>query len=169
MNLYDMSVEAGLKLSDDVLLAFALALVTDTSILRTASSEEMEYLSYFLNGRKMEEVLELAFGDVVDPERFSSEVSRVEEFEGNLKMCLGDFADDEAFLFFVDTFMYVMRCDIVIGRLDWGCWVYAKKEFVQKVYPVLKEIEQLGYKRRGGRIFGLRKFEIILEKLLNIS
>ncbi len=165
MNLYDMSREAGLDLPEDVLLTFALALVTDTAILRTAGSEELEYLSRFMKGRKMEEILELAFGGVVDPRGFAQEVLSVEKVG---RICFGHFENDDHFLFFVDTFMYVMECEIVIGRLDWGVWVYSKKHLVQKVYPILKEMELEGYRRRGGRLFGLGDVDLILERLSGI-
>ena len=168
MNLYDMSKDAGLKLPDEVLLSFALALITDTAILRTASSEELLYLSKFLNGRKMEEVFKLAFEGVVDPITFAREIEKVEVLKTKYKICHGRFSSDENFMYFIDTFMYVLGCRIVVGKLDWGIWVYTEKSLIQKVYPLLKDMESKGYRRRGGRIFNLKDVDMIIDSIERI-
>ncbi len=157
MNLYDISIEAGYELTAKILFSFAVALVTDTALLRTASSEEMYYLSLFLNGRRMEEVYEVVFRDAVRMEDFVGDLSTIESEKG---VCWGRFSSDDHFTFFVDTFMYALGCSVVVGERDWGVWVYAKKRRVQEAFRILKKLESV-YDRKGGKLIGARLDEIL--------
>ena len=148
MNLYDIS--EGLNLSEKVLFTFAVALVTDTAILRTASSEELIYLSKFLKGRKLEDVFKVIFEGSVKMEDFLRDLSGIKMEKS---ICFGRFSNEDHFLFFCDTFMYALRCNIVAGEFDWGVWIYAEKKMIQPLFRVLKILEK-DFKRSGGRLIG---------------
>ncbi len=148
MNLYDIS--SGIDLPEDVLFSFAVALVTDTAILRTASSEELEYLSKFLGRRKMEDVYKVVFKGSVNMEDFLKDLNDL-SFSG--EVCYGRFSVEDHFMFFCDTFMYALGCKVVAGEFDWGVWIYSEKGYMQKVFKVLKSLEEK-FRREGGKIIG---------------
>ncbi len=158
MNLYDLSKDAGIKLRDDVLLGFAAALVTDTAFLRTASSEELTYLGKFLGRRKLEEIMEIVLGGRIELSSFIADLMSIEVENG---MCFGHFKNEDHFVFFVDSLMYALECNVCAGLLDWGVWVFAKKSCVQRVFQKLKKLEAMGYKRKVGKIYGLKDLELV--------
>ncbi len=161
MNLYDIS--DGINLSDDVLFAFAVALVTDTAILRTASSEELFYLSKFIRRKRLEDVFKVIFRGSVRMEDF------LKDLEGivvNGSLCFGRFSNEDHFMFFCDTLMYSLGCEIVIGELDWGIWMYAEKSVVQDLFRVLKILEK-DYKRVGGKLIGA-DLHTVLKRLIDL-
>ena len=161
MNLYDLS--EGLDLPDEVLFSFAVALVTDTAVLRTASSEELLYLSKFLRGKRLEDVFKVVFEGSVKMEDFLSDLSGVKK-EGSI--CHGKFSSDDHFLFFCDTFMYALGCEVVAGELDWGVWLYAEKEMVQPLFRALKILER-DFKRIGGKLMGA-DLHRVLNRLIDL-
>ena len=165
MNLYDISKDTGLKLSDDVLTAFAAALVTDTAFLRTARSEELLYLSKFLDGRKMEDIFEIVLGGRISWKEFLKDLNGVKFCK---EICYGDFTNENHFLFFVDSMMYALSCKVVVGRFKWGIWVYTKKEHIQEVFSRLKALERDGYVRKGGKLYGIKDIEEIVAKLCDV-
>ncbi len=168
MNLFDISSEAGYELSDGVLFSFAVALVTDTSVLRTATSEELYYLSVFLKNRRMEDVFRVIFRGAVKMEPFLKDLESVGK-SGSL--CYGKFSSEDHFTFFCDTFMYSLECSVVIGELDWGVWFFSEKRFVQRLFHFLKELEKMGYERKGGKVIGMKIEEALRfsEDLLQLS
>jgi len=162
MYLYDISSIAGIKLSDDVLISFATAIVTDTAFLRTARSEEMLYLSKFLKNWKMEEIFEVVLGGKIYWKEFLLDLNRIKFCKD---VCYGDFSNENHFLFFVDSMMYALSCKVVVGRFKWGIWVYTKKSHIQETFKLLKEIELKGYKRKSGKIYGFKDIHVLLQNL----
>ena len=162
MNLYDISKDCGFKLDEDVLLAFAAALATDTAFLRTAGSEELTYLGKFLGRRKMEDVFEVVLGNRIELKTFIKDLEGIEVSNG---ICYGRFSRDDHFIFFADSLMYSLGCKTVVGLLEWGVWVFTRKKDVQHVFSKLKELDRLGYERRVGKIYGLKDLDLIKELL----
>ena len=165
MYLYDISKEVGLKLSDDVLISFASAVVTDTAFLRTARSEEMLYLGKFLKNHKMEEIFEIVLGGRIHWKSFLKDLYSL-NFCKNI--CYGEFSSENHFLFFVDSIMYALSCEVVIGKFEWGVWVYTKKESIQKAFSELKAFERKGVERKGGKLYGVKDIEEVVAKLCDI-
>ena len=165
MYLYDISSDAGINLSDDVLISFAAAIVTDTAFLRTARSEELLYLSKFLDGRKMEDIFEIVLGGRISWKEFLLDLNRIKFCKD---ICYGDFSNENHFLFFVDSIMYALSCKIVVGRFKWGIWVYTKKEHIQEVFSRLKALGRDGYVRKGGKLYGIKDMEEIVAKLCDV-
>ncbi len=161
MNLYDIS--AGINLPDEVLFSFAVALVTDTAILRTASSEELYYLSRFMKGRRLEDVFKVIFKGSVKMEEFLKDL---ESIAINGPLCFGKFSNEDHFMFFCDTLMYSLGCEIVVGELEWGIWMYAEKGMVQELFRVLKVLER-DYKRVGGKLIGA-DLHTVLKRLTDL-
>jgi hypothetical protein len=150
MNLYDISREAGYELDEDILFAFAVALTTDTALLRTATSEELLYLSLFLQERRMEDVFKVIFKGAVKIEDFMNDLNSLNVSNG---ICYGRFSKEDHFMFFCDTFMYALDCKIVLGELEWGVWFFSEKAFLQKMFGIIKKMENEGYVRKGNRVF----------------
>ena len=155
MNLYDIS--DGLNLPDEVLFTFAVALVTDTAVLRTASSEELFYLSKFLKSKRLEDVLKVIFTGSVKMGEFLKDLESI-VVDGPL--CFGKFSSEDHFLFFCDTFMYALGCEIVAGEFDWGVWMYAEKSRIQDLFRALKILET-DYKRIGGKLMNVDLHTVI--------
>ncbi len=165
MNLYDISRECGVSLPEDVLFSFAVALTIDTALLRTARSEELEYLSYFLNGRRMEDVYKVILkGKIKDLGKFIEDLKSLEIIDERRKICFLSFSEDDHFFFFVDTFMYSLDCEIVVGKMSWGTWIYSIKELTSKVFSIAKKLGGKGM----GRIPNFHDVQKLIEMLKNL-
>ncbi len=165
MNLYDISKECGVSLPEDVLFSFAVALTIDTAFLRTARSEELEYLSYFLNGRRMEDVYRIVLkGKIKNLRKFIEDLKSLEILDKERRICLLRFSEDDHFFFFVDTFMYSLDCEIVVGKMDWGTWVYSIKELTSKVFSIAKRLGGKGI----GKIPNFHNVQKLIEMLKNL-
>lgn len=165
MNLYDLSKECGISLSENVLFSFAVALTVDTALLRTAKSEELEYLSYFLGKKRMEDVYRVILkGKVKNLEKFIEDLKSLEILDDNRKICLLRFSEDDNFFFFVDTFMYSLDCEIVIGKMAWGTWVYSIKDLTSKIFSLTKKLGGEGF----GKIPKFYDIQKIIELFKNL-
>jgi len=163
MNLYDLS--KGFHLPPDVLLAFSVALVTDTAFLKTARGEELHYLGHFLGNNTLESVYETILkGKVKHPEKFLRDLSQMQVVEDNIRVGIVSCEDDDEFLAVIDGFMYPLDLAVVVGRLPWGTWVYCKKREVQKVYSLLTSYTS----RKCGRIYDFHDTDDIVKKILDL-
>ncbi|ABV33986.1 MULTISPECIES: DHH family phosphoesterase [Pseudothermotoga] len=162
MNLYDLS--DGIDLEEDILFAFAVALVTDTGFLKAAKGEELEYLAKFLCDRPLDEVFEVVLsGKVKDYQKFIKHISNIEIVKDKLTLAIAECDDDDEFLCVVDLLMYPLNLSVVIGRLPWGSWVYCRKPLVQRVYQtLLREF----HNRDAGRLYGFYDVDFLVKKLL---
>lgn len=161
MNLYDLSKE--MQLDEEVLFAFAVALVTDTGFLKTARSEELEYLARFLGRYILEEVFDaILFGKIKNTKKLFDVLSKMQIIEKKYRMGLVECEDDDEFLCIVDLLMFPLGLSIIIGRLPWGIWVYCKKNLVQKIYQqILKDFPN----REAGKVFGFYNIDLIMDLL----
>ncbi len=161
MNLYDLSSKK--DLDEDMLFAFAVALVTDTGFLKVAKEEELFYLSKFLKNRPLEEVFTVVLsGKIKDIREFTFHLSNMKIFDIDPKIAFVECADDDEFLLFVDLLMYPLDVSILVGRLPWGTWVYCRKNIMQKIYQkVLKDFTN----RDVGRLYGYYSVDELLERI----
>lgn len=161
MNLYDLSKE--MQLDEKVLFAFAVALVTDTGFLKTARSEEIEYLAKFLGNHILEEVFDvILFGKIEDTKRFVDILSKIQIIEQRFKIGLVECENDDEFLCVVDLLMFPLGLSIIIGRLPWGIWVYCRKNLVQKIYQqLLRNFSN----REAGKLFDFYDLDLIIDLL----
>jgi len=160
LNLYDLSHQV---LPDDVLFCFAVALVSETAFLRTASCEDLTYLSKFIGRHVLEDVFELILEDrVKDVTNFLTRLSKIEIVESKVKIGIVESKDDDEFLCVADIAMYPLSLSVLLGRMPWGVWVYCKKKLVQKVYSALRRFED----RKAGRIYETRDVEVVLNAIL---
>ncbi len=159
MNLYDLSEKT--ELDEKVLFCFAVALVTDTGFLKTARSEETEYLARFLAKHTLEEVFDvILFGKVKDIKRLSDILSKIQIIEQKFKLGLVECDSDDEFLCVVDLLMFPLGLSVVIGKLPWGTWIYCKKSLVQKVYQqILRNFPN----REAGKLFGFHNVELLID------
>ncbi|MCX7813102.1 MAG: hypothetical protein N2250_05575 [Pseudothermotoga sp.] len=163
LNLFDLS---GGKLPKDVLFAFAVALVSETAFLRTASSEDLMYLSKFLVGHVLEDVFELILeGRVKNVEGFLERLSKIKIIDADFKIGIVECEDDDEFLCVADMAMYPLSLSVLLGRLPWGVWVYCKKKFVQRIYRSLRRFK----KRKAGRIYETNDLDLVLKAILEES
>lgn len=163
LNLFDLSEG---KLPEDVLFAFAVALVSETAFLRTASSEDLMYLSKFLVDHVLEDVFELILeGRVKNIESFLTRLSKINIINADFRIGIVECEDDDEFLCVADVAMYPLSLSVLLGRLPWGVWVYCKKKFVQKIYRSLRHFKN----RKAGRIYETKDVDLVLKVILEES
>jgi len=121
INLYDISIENDISLSDKILFSFAVALYTDTAMFRTARSTEFMYFSKFLNGRKFEEILETIYFEKINRKEFITQISKTQFYEINsLSVGVCVFKTQDEFYAFIDSLFDVLSLDVFIGILPEG-------------------------------------------------
>ncbi|HDM69946.1 MAG TPA: hypothetical protein ENG58_00890 [Thermotogales bacterium] len=159
LNLFDYSEKAGLHLSDDLLLIFAVALVTDTALLRTATGEELTYLGYFLKKRRLEEVFEIIMRGRLSRDILKrAEKMRMYNVYG-MKVGILEVADDDEFHLFIDVLFEPLGLDVIVGDTNWGSWVFTRKRLLQKINKIFKDS---GFEWNSwGRIEGKKWWEIL--------
>lgn len=164
MNLYDLSKE--IELDEDVLFAFAVALVTDTGFLKAARSEEIQYLGKFLNNHVLEDVFEIVLADKINShQKFIDILSTMEIVGMKSEIGIVQCDNDDEFLCVVDLLMLPLDLSIIIGKLPWGIWVYCRKKLVQKVYQgVLSKFQD----REAGKLYGFYDVRLIVELLTDL-
>lgn len=168
INLYDISIENNIYLSDTILFSFAVALYTDTAMFRTARSTEFEYFSKFLKDRKFEEVLEIIYFDKIDRKEFISQISKTDFFEINsLSISVCKLNNQDEYYTYIDSLFDVLSLDVFIGILPEGIKVHVKKRYVQKVYhrifvPLQK---RLNIKKDHGIWLNFFDYNLILDAL----
>ncbi|MDK2886631.1 MAG: hypothetical protein PWP54_1193 [Thermosipho sp. (in: thermotogales)] len=168
INLYDISIENNLALSDDVLFSFAVALYTDTAMFRTARGAEFEYLSKFLKNRKFEEILETIYFEKIDKESFIDQISKTQFFEINsLSVAVCRLNSQDEYYAYIDSLFDVLSLDVFIGILPEGIKVHVKKRHVQKVYHrILVQLQKgMNIKRDHGVWLNFFDYNLILEAL----
>lgn len=135
INLYDISIENNITLSDEILFSFAVALYTDTAMFRTARSNEFSYFSKFLNDKKFEEIVEIIYSKRINKKEFITQISKTEFHEINsLSVGICKFKTQDEFYAFIDSLFDVLSLDVFIGILPEGIKTHVKKKHVQKVY-----------------------------------
>lgn len=168
INLYDISIENNINLSDTILFSFAVALYTDTAMFRTARSTEFMYFSKFLNGRKFEEILETIYFEKINRKEFITQISKTQFYEINsLSVGVCVFKTQDEFYAFIDSLFDVLSLDVFIGILPEGIKVHVKKKHVQKVYHrIFVQLQKrLNIKRDHGVWLNFYDYNLILEAL----
>jgi len=169
VNLYEISKMRGISLSEQIKFAFACGLFTDTGMLRTARKKELNYLSEFLDNRRIEDVMEIVYSkSIEDITSFLEKLSKCSIYSiSNLKVVVIDFSNKDEFFAFVDGFFRVFNIDVLLGSIPEGIKIYLKKKYSQKVYNniIIPFQKKHGIKRNHATLLGFHDVEKLLKEI----
>ncbi|ACJ75337.1 hypothetical protein THA_877 [Thermosipho africanus TCF52B] len=166
--MYDISLENNIKLSEEMLFSFAVALYTDTAMFRTARSTEFLYLSKFLSTKRFEEVLETIYFEKIGRKNFVNQIGNTEFYEINgLSIAVCKFNNQDEYYAFIDGLFDALSLDVFISIIPEGIKVHVKKRHVQKIYHrILVPLQKrLNVKRGHGIWFDFYNYNLMLDAL----
>ncbi|QTA37450.1 phosphoesterase [Thermosipho ferrireducens] len=170
VNLYELSIVNEIELSEDILLAFAVGLYTDTAALRTARSNEFYYMSKFLLEKRLEDILDIIYLEPIDKDNFLKLLENIKFFYiKTLSIAVSKFNNQNEYFGFIDGLFNILNLDILIGILPEGIKIHMKKKHIQKVYhrlliPLQKELR---INRDHGIWYNFYDYKSILKTLEN--